>query len=63
VHLGGVAHVIEKLLMKTTTLYKTHFKQRSKQQVMGFQSDENPNFGTFDLGVLGKMTFGCSPCG
>jgi hypothetical protein len=33
---------------------------------MGFKSGGNPNFGNFgtpDLGVLGKMTFGCSPHG
>jgi hypothetical protein len=33
---------------------------------MGVQNDESPNFknyGTFDLKVLGKMEFGCSPHG
>jgi len=31
---------------------------------MDLQSGESPNlrnFGTLDLGVWGKMTFGCSP--
>jgi hypothetical protein len=33
---------------------------------MGFQNVESSNFENFeipDLGVLGKMTFGCNPCG
>jgi len=28
---------------------------------MSFQSDENNNFGNFDLRLSGKMTCGCSP--
>jgi hypothetical protein len=34
------------------------------QKVMGVQNGENPNFGnwgTLDLGVLGKMSFGYNP--
>jgi hypothetical protein len=33
---------------------------------MGFQNVESSNFENFeihDLGVPGKMTFGCNPCG
>jgi hypothetical protein len=40
--------------------------QRSRKEVMGFQSGESPNFenfGTLNLGVLRKMTFGCNTHG
>jgi hypothetical protein len=46
--------------------FKPRLNQRSTQETMGIQSDRSPdfrNFGTFNLGVSGKMTFGCSPCG
>jgi hypothetical protein len=44
--------------------FRTHLNQKISQEVMGLQSGGSPNFGnfgTFDLGVLGKMTFRCSP--
>jgi len=46
--------------------FKPRLNQRSAQEIIGVQSDKSPNFknfGTLNLGVLGKMTFGCSPCG
>jgi hypothetical protein len=36
------------------------------QEIMGVQSHKSPNFGNFgtpNLGVEGKITFGCNPCG
>jgi len=45
---------------------RPHFNQKSSQEVMGIQSNENPNFGncgTLDLGISRKMPFGCSPHG
>jgi hypothetical protein len=46
--------------------FKPHLDQRSTQEVISVQSGKSPNFGNFktpDLGVLGKMTFGCNPHG
>jgi hypothetical protein len=46
--------------------FKLHFNRRSTQNVMGFQSGENSNFGNFktpNLKVPKKMTFGCNPPG
>jgi len=46
--------------------FKPHLNRRSTQEVLGFQNSGSPNFenfGTFNLGVPRKMTFGCSPHG
>jgi hypothetical protein len=56
-----MSHIVEKLLMKATI-----FKKESPQWEVcirnyELQSDENNNFGNFDLRLLGKMTCGCNP--
>jgi hypothetical protein len=46
--------------------FNLHFNWSFAQEVMGIQSGKSPNLGNFrtlDLGVQGKMTFGCSPYG
>jgi hypothetical protein len=57
-------YIVEKLSMRATTLLRFHLNQRFAQEVMGLQSCGSLNFKnskTLDLGVLKKMTFGCSP--
>jgi len=64
VRVGGVPHIIGKLSTRATYYFGPHLNQRSAQEVMGVQSDENPNLGNFntlDLGIQGKITFGCNP--
>jgi hypothetical protein len=64
VHAGDVPHIIGKLSTKATNYFGPHLNQRSTQEVMGVQSGENLNLGNFkipDLGIRGKITFGCSP--
>jgi hypothetical protein len=58
-----VSHIFEKLSIRTTTLFFTspHF---ASQEVTILQSDTSPNFeifGTPNVGVFRKTTFGCSP--
>jgi hypothetical protein len=55
---------LESSILGIQLFLKPHLNQRFSQDVMAFQSDESPNFencGTLELGVLKKMTFGCSP--
>jgi hypothetical protein len=40
--------------------FRPHLNWKSSQ-VMGLQSGRSPNFGTFDLGISGKITFVCNP--
>ncbi len=40
-------HIVEKLLMKATTLLESHHNRRFARNVMGPQSHESPNFGNF----------------
>ncbi len=61
---SGVPHIIGKLSTRATNYFGPHFNQRSAQEVMGVQSGESLNLGNFktpDLGIRGKITFGCSP--
>jgi hypothetical protein len=63
---GGVPHIVGKILIKVTTLLTLHFDNRYLQKNIGVQNARNFNFGNFktlDLGVSGKMTFGCNPFG
>jgi hypothetical protein len=46
--------------------FKPHFNRMFTQEVMGLQNGKSPNFQNFEtpnLGVLGKMIFGCNPYG
>jgi len=64
--LGGVLHIFGKLLMRVIIRFKLCLNQRSAQEVMGVQSGKSPNFGNFEtpnLGIVGKITFGCNPLG
>jgi len=60
-------HILLKIFQKGLQLvFRPHLNQRSRKEVMGLQNDKIPNFENFetpDLGVLGKMTFGCNPHG
>jgi hypothetical protein len=60
-------HILLKIFQKGLQLFfRPHLNLRSEKEVMGLQNDKNPNFENFetlDLGVLGKMTFGCNPHG
>jgi hypothetical protein len=66
VHAGGMSHIFGKLSIKNTIFFKARVNKRSTQEVISLQSGGSPNFGNFEtpnLGILGKLTFGCSPCG
>jgi len=60
-------HVLLKKIRQGLQLcFRPHFNQRFSQEIMGVQSGGNANFGnygTLDLGALGKKPFGCSPHG
>jgi hypothetical protein len=62
-----VCHIFLENSRKNLQLFfKPCLNWRSTQEIMSLQSGQSPdfkNFGTPNLGVLGKMTFGCSPYG
>jgi hypothetical protein len=50
-HVRGVPHI------GLQFCFRLHVNRRSTQKIIGDQNDKNPNFenfGTLDLGVLGK---------
>jgi hypothetical protein len=52
--------------VKFWLFFEPCFNRKFAQEVMGIQSGESPNFenfGTLNLGVPGKISFGCSPHG
>jgi len=58
-----MTHIIEIFQLGLQLFIKLYFNQKFGQEVMGFQSGGSPNFENFEnpnLGILGKMTFGCS---
>ncbi len=65
-NVGGVPHIVEKLLTKATIFFKHNFNQRFAQKNIGVQSGEIfhfENFGIANLEVPRKMTFGCNHYG
>jgi hypothetical protein len=59
-----VCHIfLERSWQKLQSIFRTRVNWRFTQEVMNFQNGGSPNFENFEtpnLGVLGKMTFGCS---
>jgi len=63
---GGVWHIVEKLLMRATILLQTSFQSEVSTQSYGPQSCRNPNFENFKTPIWesqDKMSFGCEPRG
>jgi hypothetical protein len=61
---GGVLDIVGKILTRATTFLQTSLQLKVYKKIMGIQNNKNPNlrnFGTPDLRVLGKMTFGLAP--
>jgi hypothetical protein len=44
---GGVLHILGKLLIRVTIFLKLHLNKRSTKEVLGLQSCKSPNFGNF----------------
>ncbi len=61
----GACHIsLEIFWWRLQLWFRPHLNQNFGQEVMGFQHGKSfsfENFGTSDLGVMGKMTFGCNP--
>jgi hypothetical protein len=63
---GGMQHITRKLFTRLQLCFGPHLNQRFRKEIMGLQNARNPNFRNFkifNLGDLGKMTFGCNPYG
>jgi hypothetical protein len=62
-YVRGVPHIVGKLSTRATMLFKTSSQLKVFTRSYGLSKCESlnfENFGTPDLGVLGKMTFGCT---
>jgi len=54
---------LERSQQRLQLCFKPCLNGRFAQEIMGFQNDKGFNFGNFgipNLGVLGKVTFGCN---